>query len=897
MEEMTNIGKIVAAVLVITCTVAVMSIPVVDADDAVEPVQIDAVDFLALTEDGRITLESDFVLTTALEISDELVIDLNGHTIVNGTSAHTIAVLEGGNLTVIDSVGSGEVDNTVNGKAALAVWPGAIAYLYGGIFDRSAETGESIDVSGDNSWYTVKNQGTLTIDGAEIRNSGSFSSCINNGWYDGSAETAGANDLAAYAGVNAKLYIFSGTVDGGINSVKNDDAGELYISGGTFTNTTQATILNWNITEISGGYFESGKSVLMNGWSNDTIDKGQITVTGGVFIAGSGGFCATYFDINNKGNAVYGITGGLFSFLPDSMVADGCAKYEYADMHLVSVDDVEDAQIVIADIPFASVSDALALINVAGDFAVAEGDTLILIDDLTDTGNVALIVPEGEGMTIDLNGHRIVLGDITVNGALNIADSEGEGSLVTSNIDIIGGSIAGSGVIAGAEGIVNLIDIIGSGCVSGVTLDVSDVASNGGAIDIQVGLTGSAVINGVTVLIDAADAVADRGIYVNQMSETGSVVIGNVTFDFNGNDACPINADVYAETDLAISDIEFMDCTRTNKVLLNSIEDVTIGSEGGISITDVSDVVLWDASASDKKFTVAGDLIVNGRMAAISGGNLVIPDDATMTVNGSIELASDSSIEGTILFGSDGSSSLELNDVVAGADGLKLSLGSVVMSGAVASGSMRLTGTGTVDGALDLGESKLTVPEDSVLNIPRNSSISGTSAVVVEGKVNVYGSLAAPVQNDGAVYIIGSGEVTGSVEGNEVQEKVDEPLSIDFVPNMTWTVGESKSISLGLHPIDAVITGITGADWLTFNGHVISGTPTEAGTYEILLTVGLDDGTGMETDQADFIITVTETPVDDEPVEDEKDPLDWKLIAIIFLIVVIAILVVRTFLG
>ena len=66
MEEMTNIGKIVAAVLVITCTVAVMSIPVVDADDTVEPVQIDAVDFLALTEDGRITLESDFVLTTAL---------------------------------------------------------------------------------------------------------------------------------------------------------------------------------------------------------------------------------------------------------------------------------------------------------------------------------------------------------------------------------------------------------------------------------------------------------------------------------------------------------------------------------------------------------------------------------------------------------------------------------------------------------------------------------------------------------------------------------------------------------------------------------------------------------------------------------------------------------------
>ena len=68
----------------ITCKVAIMSIPVVYTDDTVEPVQINAVDFLALTEDGRITLESDFVLSTALEISDELVIDLNCHSIVTG---------------------------------------------------------------------------------------------------------------------------------------------------------------------------------------------------------------------------------------------------------------------------------------------------------------------------------------------------------------------------------------------------------------------------------------------------------------------------------------------------------------------------------------------------------------------------------------------------------------------------------------------------------------------------------------------------------------------------------------------------------------------------------------------------------------------------------------------
>ncbi len=104
--------------------------------------------------------------------------------------------------------------------------------------------------------------------------------------------------------------------------------------------------------------------------------------------------------------------------------------------------------------------------------------------------------------------------------------------------------------------------------------------------------------------------------------------------------------------------------------------------------------------------------------------------------------------------------------------------------------------------------------------------------------------------------------------------------------------GENRSIPIGINPIDAEITGITGEDWLTFDGRIISRAPTEAGTYEILLTVGLDG----ETVQDEFVITVTETPAEDEPDEDDS-PIDWKLIAVIILIVVIAILVLRMFLS
>lgn len=41
------------------------------------------------------------------------------------------------------------------------------------------------------------------------------------------------------------------TAPGGLNTVKNDDGGILDISGGTFINTAQSAVMNWNKTTIS----------------------------------------------------------------------------------------------------------------------------------------------------------------------------------------------------------------------------------------------------------------------------------------------------------------------------------------------------------------------------------------------------------------------------------------------------------------------------------------------------------------------------------------------------------------------------------------------------------------------------------------------------------------------
>ena len=765
----------------------------------------------------------------------------------------------------------------------------------------------------------AENAPRIVIDGGEF-NSGT---AINT--YVGGTDTSGDNRTVTLDSEIASIVVNGGSfartpapylasdvlclVDDGTYSVTDDVSSAVASTGSMYWTSLADALRSANGAQVVLVDDVSLDAYILVNKDNVSLDLNGHTVLGDLDseLIDSYNKNFTISDSANGGmilNLGYGpaidgqkvvVTGGVFSSDVTSFLADGMACYEYAGYHIV-VADTESPSLIIAGIPFASVEDALTLINVAGDVATADGDVLTLTANIPDTGNVAMTIPSSSGLTIDLNGHDMAIGVVTVAGALNITDSVGEGVLTASGINVTGGSVAGSGTITAASGTVNLISIIESGSVCGVTIDISDVASNGGAANIETGLTGTATIDGVTIVIDGADAVADRGIYVNQMPDTGSAVIRNVTFAYSGNDACPLNADVDGNTDLTIDGLRFVDCTRTNKVLLNSVDDVTIGSEGNIRISGATDIVLWDSSSTGKTFTVAGDLIVSGRMAVTFNGSLIVPETESMTVNGSLEIYTDGTVEGMVHFGSDMTDSILLADVVAGEDGLTLSLGSVVMSGSVASGSMTVNGTGRVDGNLDLGESTLTITNGSTFNVNRNSEVSGTSGLVVEGKMNVYGTVSAPVTNSGELYTIGSGAITGTVTGNEPQEKEDEPLSIEFIPDMGWTLGEERSISIGVHPIDATITGLTGADWLTFTGNVISGAPTEAGTYTITLTVGVDNGNGMETVQDTFVITVAEAPVDDGQ-NDDGDGFDWRIIAIVILIVVIAILVLRNFIG
>lgn len=215
-------------------------------------------------------ITGDFVIGTNKNVS----LDLNGHKITN-ESDHTIT--NNGTLTIKDSSEkTGTIDNVSHARAA--VWNNGIAILEGGTYTRSLENGKSKEDSGNNSYYNIVNHNHMTIEsGVTVKQDGNFSSMIENGWYNGNQNTAETPSI---------MIIEGGTFSGGLNTVKNDDYGELTINDGTFSNISQAAFLNWNTATINGGNFEvndNAQAVILNGYGNATMDKGELTINGGNF--------------------------------------------------------------------------------------------------------------------------------------------------------------------------------------------------------------------------------------------------------------------------------------------------------------------------------------------------------------------------------------------------------------------------------------------------------------------------------------------------------------------------------------------------------------------------------------------------------------------------------------
>lgn len=250
---------------------------VADAVNEASAMTLDAQDSIS----GEVTITSDTKISTDTTASliipsgknITLTID-EGATLTNIAGKHTITVQSGGTLNI---TGGGTIDNISHARAALEIEAGGTAVINEATLTRSKENGKSAQDSGGNSFYVIRNHGDLTIENATVSQDGQFSSMIENGYYDNSTENTTHN--------TPTLTIENGKFYGGLNTIKNDDAGILDIKGGEFTNVAQCAVYNVNKAEISGGTFTNTSNnkypTILNIYADPNVDVGDLIITDG----------------------------------------------------------------------------------------------------------------------------------------------------------------------------------------------------------------------------------------------------------------------------------------------------------------------------------------------------------------------------------------------------------------------------------------------------------------------------------------------------------------------------------------------------------------------------------------------------------------------------------------
>lgn len=263
---MKSKNKILTISLIVTLLLSVFSV-ISNAEPTDDTLQSK---IAAATDGETIILDKDYVEDITIDAGKKITIDLGGHSITAATTKY--AIQNKGDLTI---TGTGNVNG------AVVNYPKANANLNGGTYYTE-------------TWYAIKNMGTMVISNANVSNSGAnTASVIDNGWYGSAANDCG--ESYPTDGSKAELTITGGTFEANgktLGIVKNDDYGKLTINNGTFKNEADyvedfnacPTVLNWNIAEINGGTFTSKNGVvIVNGYLDDTADVGKITINGGTF--------------------------------------------------------------------------------------------------------------------------------------------------------------------------------------------------------------------------------------------------------------------------------------------------------------------------------------------------------------------------------------------------------------------------------------------------------------------------------------------------------------------------------------------------------------------------------------------------------------------------------------
>lgn len=615
-----------------------------------------------------ITLLAD--VTENVVVNKNLTIDLGGKKITN-VNDHTITVNCGVTLTI---TGTGTVDNVTHKRGAIFNKGNVI--LNGGTYTRSQENG------GNNSWYTIKNVGTMTISGAvSVSNASGFSSMITNGYYSDS-------DKAACGGIDApKLTITGGAFSGGINTIKNDDYGVLEISGGTFSNTTQACVQNHNVATISGGTFSpQNVNAVINCGTNCTQEeapvKHELTITNGTF---NGGISRTVGTIT--------VTGGTFSSDPSDYVDDDYVATEGSGTWTVA----RKADVAtIGEDGYTSLQKA---INAASGTTAVE---ITLEADVTED----VTIDSGKNIKLNLNNHKITNKSSHTITVASGAELEITGTGTVDNVTHAKGAIVNSGtvVLSGGTYTRSKEDDQNNKGSAGKNSWYTILNDNGGNMTIKAGVN-------VTNVGHFSSMIRNGGESISTLTIEGGTFSGGINTVKND--------------DYGVLNISGGSFSNTTQYVIMNWHDATI-SGGSFAANPEASAVLFSAKfyTQDDTTKTKGDL-------KISGGTFTAGESQALVTTAYTKEGSDTPLTGSVTI-TGGTFSADPNAYVTADDKAAVKSGNVwVVKTDNTTETDEKTGTTTTTNVTKT-DGKTTVTETTQTKDATSGKITSTTVIKTE---------------------------------------------------------------------------------------------------------------------------------------------------------------------
>lgn len=402
--------RIISALLAVCLLVSLGTVGVFADEPETKPTAGDVYDKLpAADENGVITLDKDVVLSTSEDIEENVVLDLNGHSITasdswpsDGIHDYLIGVKRGAKLTITDSQTGGKIDAT-NPKA-------------NGLIVAVKLTVKNEESRGDTAALIV-NGGTIT--GTEYAISG-------NGTRHNTSIIINGGNITATEGTGifnpqeGTLTVNGGSITG-VDSAIELRSGTLNITGGSFT----ASASEYKPTPNSSGTTVTGAAVAIS--QHTTKLPISVNISGGTF---SGAYAFAQTDIQNNGSTnnvkITGISNGIFK---GNVASDNCTGFitggtfkvtdeEFADCLAPGLDVDDSGKVVVGpnavaqvgDKYFENLQDAITAAGVGEIVYILKN---IEVDGSKLTNNNGVITIDNKDIVLDGKDNKITVKGVT----------------------------------------------------------------------------------------------------------------------------------------------------------------------------------------------------------------------------------------------------------------------------------------------------------------------------------------------------------------------------------------------------------------------------------------------------------------------------------------------------